>query len=450
MYKKTALKLLAISSVAAVFVGALCIGYMQLETSGLTDLQASTNPVSTWSGAEDNEAPKLTLLREVVRTSDLKSLDAHDFMRIEDVSESKTRIGDYKKLSDLTEMTCDVTAKFRQQMEEESVSISGMDLKNSEVTMQMDEIPTVEGIYSADVYAWDTSGNQSVKKILIIFDRSGPTISHEPTEESMEVDDVNQTPVVTISEGQIQDAVDGVLSSRWGSVDVALSDEVNHVYTVTITARDYGRNTTTITYPLTLVQKPQEISVETEDSEEVDTTPSKSGGGKPKTNTVEKTESTAPDTKTDTAATTGVDAPVETSISAPVITGSYNDGMASEVLTILNQRREEVGLSPLSLSGTLSAAARTRAVEITESFSHTRPNGASPSSAVLEAGGTYSVMGENIAAGQASASSVMEAWMASPSHAANILDGSYGQVGIACYVDSAHPYKYYWVQIFTN
>ena len=36
-------------------------------------------------------------------------------------------------------------------MEEESVSISGMDLKNSEVTMQMDEIPTV-GIYSADVY----------------------------------------------------------------------------------------------------------------------------------------------------------------------------------------------------------------------------------------------------------------------------------------------------------
>ena len=103
---------------------------------------------------------------------------------------------------------------------------------------------------------------------------------------------------------------------KWKSVgeknSYNLSDEVNHVYTVTITARDYGRNTTTITYPLTLVQKPQEISVETEDSEEVDTTPSKSGGGKPKTNTVEKTESTAPDTKTDTAATTGVDSQSET------------------------------------------------------------------------------------------------------------------------------------------
>ena len=58
--------------------------------------------------------------------------------------------------------------------------------------------------------------------------------------------------------------------------------------------------------------------------------------------------------------------------------------------------------------------------------------------------------GENIAAGYGNAASVMDGWMNSPGHRANILGSSYNKVGIGYYYDANSTYRYYWVQIFAG
>ncbi len=126
----------------------------------------------------------------------------------------------------------------------------------------------------------------------------------------------------------------------------------------------------------------------------------------------------------------------------------YMDGYAEQVLSIVNARRAEAGLAPLSMNYTLVSAAKVRAGEITQSFSHTRPNGSSCFTAFNEAGVGYSGAGENIAAGQWTPDGVMNSWMNSEGHRANIMNGDFTQIGIACYYDPNSPYGYYWVQCF--
>lgn len=137
-----------------------------------------------------------------------------------------------------------------------------------------------------------------------------------------------------------------------------------------------------------------------------------------------------------------------TEAAEPSSGGYYLDSYAEQVLSVVNARREEAGLSPLTMNYTLVSAAKVRATETIQSFSHTRPNGTSCFSAIDEAGVGYSGAGENIAAGQGTADSVMNAWMNSEGHKANILNDSYTQIGIACYYDPNSAYGYYWVQIF--
>lgn len=87
-----------------------------------------------------------------------------------------------------------------------------------------------------------------------------------------------------------------------------------------------------------------------------------------------------------------------------------------------------------------------RAREIERSFSHTRPNGSSFYTALQEAGITYQSAGENIAYGQTSAQEVMNVWMNSSGHRANILSGNYTSIAVAHYRSAAGVD--YWVQLF--
>ena len=90
----------------------------------------------------------------------------------------------------------------------------------------------------------------------------------------------------------------------------------------------------------------------------------------------------------------------------------------------------------------LSANATVRAREIINSFSHTRPNGNSFSSAITLSSRTA---GENIAYGYSSAESVMNGWMNSAGHKANILKSSYTQIGVGVVENRG---TLYWVQLF--
>lgn len=119
---------------------------------------------------------------------------------------------------------------------------------------------------------------------------------------------------------------------------------------------------------------------------------------------------------------------------------------ASQVVALVNAERAKYGLSALKVDSRVQQAAQVRAAETVQSFSHTRPNGSSFSSALTEAGVSYTRSGENIAYGQSTPQQVVQAWMNSSGHRANILNGSFTTIGVGYTVVNGTAY---WAQLFT-
>lgn len=147
---------------------------------------------------------------------------------------------------------------------------------------------------------------------------------------------------------------------------------------------------------------------------------------RPTTSTAKTTRSTAAPTK-------------------PSADGSLS-GYADAVVALVNQERAKAGLKSLSVNQAAAAAANVRAREIEGAFSHTRPNGSSFSTALKEQGASYRAAGENIAYGQRSAEQVMEGWMNSSGHRANILSAQYTAIGVGVYRSASGTL--HWVQLF--
>ena len=124
----------------------------------------------------------------------------------------------------------------------------------------------------------------------------------------------------------------------------------------------------------------------------------------------------------------------------------YTD-LINEVYEITNNYRSLVGVSSLTLDSSLVEAASIRAKELSDSFSHTRPNGSSCFTVLSELGISYGTAGENIAAGYSSSQSVMEGWRSSSGHYQNIISSKFKKIGIGVNIINN---QYYWVQIFSN
>lgn len=118
----------------------------------------------------------------------------------------------------------------------------------------------------------------------------------------------------------------------------------------------------------------------------------------------------------------------------------------SEVVRLVNAERAKEGLAALQMDSSLNSAAQVRAKEIVTSFSHTRPNGSNCFTALSEAGIKYNGSGENIAYGQKTPAEVVNAWMNSAGHRANIMSSKFTKIGIGCHNSNG---TYYWSQFFT-
>ena len=127
-------------------------------------------------------------------------------------------------------------------------------------------------------------------------------------------------------------------------------------------------------------------------------------------------------------------------------TGSMQGDFASQVAALVNAERAKYGLSALTVDTKVQQAALVRAKETAQSFSHTRPNGSSFSTVLTEAGVSYRTAGENIAYGQTTPQQVMNAWMNSSGHRANILNANYTTIGVGYTVINGTAY---WAQLFT-
>ncbi len=125
------------------------------------------------------------------------------------------------------------------------------------------------------------------------------------------------------------------------------------------------------------------------------------------------------------------------------VNGTLNYSYAAQVMTILNQERRKNGLADLTMTADLTEGAMLRAAETAISFSHTRPNGEQ----CFTAFNWTRTAGENIAYGQRSPQEVMQGWMNSSGHRANILNASFTTVGIGCFEYNG---RLYWAQAFSG
>ena len=141
------------------------------------------------------------------------------------------------------------------------------------------------------------------------------------------------------------------------------------------------------------------------------------------------------------------------SLAAPVAAGP-----AESVLTAINAARAKAGCGPLRVNGKLEAAAKAHARAMAEQnfFGHAGKDGSRFSSRLSRQGYSYRTAAENIAAGQKSASQVVNSWLKSSGHRRNILDCRMKETGIALvYQADDRPIRgnraalrYYWVQVF--
>ena len=121
---------------------------------------------------------------------------------------------------------------------------------------------------------------------------------------------------------------------------------------------------------------------------------------------------------------------------------------AEAILKLVNQERSKAGVQPLTLSTKLTDIANTKAKDMSDKnyFSHQSPTYGSPFDMLKHFGVSYTYAGENIAAGQKTADEVMNSWMNSSGHKANILNENYTQIGVGFY--RGGQYGTEWVQLF--
>lgn len=130
----------------------------------------------------------------------------------------------------------------------------------------------------------------------------------------------------------------------------------------------------------------------------------------------------------------------------PEIPDGSQDAYAKQVVSLVNAERAKAGLPALKIHTKAESAALLRAKEIERSFSHIRPNGSDFSTVLTSAGISFQSAGENIAYGQKTPSSVMNDWMNSSGHRANILNANFTSMAVGHYQNSAGVD--YWVQLF--
>ncbi|MFB6836816.1 CAP domain-containing protein [Streptomyces sp. NPDC056361] len=179
--------------------------------------------------------------------------------------------------------------------------------------------------------------------------------------------------------------------------------------------------------------------------------------GAPKKATPSKSprSTTAPATRRPTAPATTKSAPSKSaSPTGGTDTGGGGGGRqdtgqssaADQVIALVNAERAKAGCGPLTANATLTRAAQGHSDDMAarDFFDHTNPDGKGPGDRVTAAGYPWSTYGENIAMGQQTPEQVMDAWMNSSGHRANILNCDFKEIGIGIH-SSGGPY---WTQVF--
>lgn len=167
---------------------------------------------------------------------------------------------------------------------------------------------------------------------------------------------------------------------------------------------------------------------------------------KPSTNNNSNDNTTKPNTNNNSSNNTTTTNPSTNNNSSNNTTdfSSYQQ----QVLDLVNAERTKRGLSPLTLDAKLCNVATKKAEDMATKnyFDHTSPTYGSPFDMMRQFGVSYQAAGENIAKGQTTPQEVMNSWMNSSGHRANILSSNFTKLGVGVAKDSNG--RLYWSQMF--
>ncbi len=137
-----------------------------------------------------------------------------------------------------------------------------------------------------------------------------------------------------------------------------------------------------------------------------------------------------------------------------LIEENVNPNFINQVVDLINFERTQAGLDPLQIDSQLSQAAQvhTESMANDDFFSHYGVDGSSPFERIRDRGYQYSTAAENIAAEYQTPEAVVEAWMGSAGHRANILNSNLTEIGVG-YEYLANDtgsvnYNHYWTTTF--
>ena len=135
--------------------------------------------------------------------------------------------------------------------------------------------------------------------------------------------------------------------------------------------------------------------------------------------------------------------------------GSVSSDLIHRVVELVNQERGKMSLAPLQLNSQLTQSAQWHSQDMVDHnfMGHKGSDGSSPFDRMHQAGYQFSNAGENIAAGYATAESVMDGWMNEQpdssghrGHRENILNPNFHDMGIGYAFGQATKYYHYWTQ----
>ena len=132
------------------------------------------------------------------------------------------------------------------------------------------------------------------------------------------------------------------------------------------------------------------------------------------------------------------------------IPSNHYQSIEQQVVNLVNAERAKAGLKPLKSDWELARVARFKSEDMRDNryFDHNSPIYGTPFQMMKSFGINYRSAGENIAAGQTTAESVMKAWMNSPGHKKNILSPNFTHIGVG--YAKGGSYGHYWTQQFMS
>jgi len=134
---------------------------------------------------------------------------------------------------------------------------------------------------------------------------------------------------------------------------------------------------------------------------------------------------------------------------APAPAGTCGNAFETDVFQLTNQQRVQNGLAPFLCDAKTGKVARAYSELMckTGHFDHIGLDGSTPLDRMVQGGVSFMAVGENIAAGAPTPAVVVNGWMNSPGHRANILSSIFTHIGVG-YAPCSVDYLHYWTQDF--